>query len=361
MNTIGRMLRLTSWGESHGPALGGVLDGLPAGLALDLDAVQAEALRRAPGRSSIVSPRQEPDTIEWLSGLYQGRTLGTPIGFMVRNRNAHSHDYAHLADLYRPGHADYTYDVKYGLRDPRGGGRSSARETLVRVVAGALVRQWLRSLGIEIAAYACRIGSICLADEHPSWEQIRAHSHTRLRCPDEATELAMTQAIEQAREAGDSLGGIVCCRAQGVPVGLGEPLYDKLSARLAQAMCSINAVRGFELGDGFALSALRGSEANDAMDVDVEGRIRHLSNRAGGVLGGIASGQELVMRIAFKPTPTIALAQQTVDRSGRAVVLEASGRHDPCVVPRALAVVEAMCALVLGDFVLLDRAYHTHR
>ncbi len=357
MNTYGRMLRLTSWGESHGTAIGGVLDGMPSGIAIDLEAVQQEVWRRSPGRSALTSPRTERDSVEILSGLWQGVTTGTPIAFAVRNGDSRSTDYDHLREPFRPGHADYTYHERYGVRDHRGGGRSSARETIARVIAGAIVRQWLSTLGIEIAAWASQIGDAVCPDSSASWELIRQARGNALRCPDPMTQEAMTSVIETARAEGDSVGGVVSCWATGIPIGLGEPIYDKLSARLAQAMMSINAARGFELGDGFALSAMRGSEANDPMLLSPEGKARFTSNHAGGTLGGLTTGEDLRMRIAFKPTPTIALPQQTIDLHGREITLEASGRHDPCVVPRAIAVVEAMCALVLGDFVLLHRAY----
>lgn len=357
MNTFGRLLRLTSWGESHGSAIGGVLDGLPAGIPIELEAIEQELERRAPGRNSLTSPRREPDELEVLSGIYEGRTLGTPIGFIIRNQDTRSADYTALAEVFRPGHADYTYHIKYGHRDPRGGGgRSSARETAVRVAAGALVRQWLSSLGIRIAAYASAIGAVSYDDHEANWEAISAHRHTPLRCPSPSIETAMQALISEVREAGDSIGGIVSCRVSGLPAGLGEPIYDKLEARLASAMLSINASRGFELGDGFALSALRGSEANDTMYIDELGLPAFRTNHSGGTLGGISTGQELHFRVAFKPTPTIAHEQTTISSDLREVQLSAAGRHDPCVVPRAIPVIEAMCALVLGDMLLLNSA-----
>lgn len=359
MNTFGRLLRLTSWGESHGTALGGVLDGMPAGIPIDLEQIQLEVWRRTPGRSTLASPRAEQDRVEILSGVYEGRTLGTPISFLVRNADSRWQDYDHLRDIYRPGHADYTYQVKYGHRDHRGGGRSSARETLVRVVAGALVRPWLYGLGIEVAAWASRVGEVQLPSERSySWSELMEARQRPLRCPDLPTEEAMQSTIEQARAQHDSIGGVISCRAIGVPAGLGAPIYDKLSARLAYAMMSINAVRGFELGDGFTLAEMYGSRANDPMTIGRDGAITQATNHAGGTLGGISTGAPLEMRIALKPTPTIGLAQQTVDRHGRSVELSAHGRHDPSVVTRAIPVVEAMCLLCLGDMVLLRATDH---
>lgn len=360
MNTFGRLLRISSWGESHGIAVGGMLDGLPSGIAIDMDVVQQEVWQRSPGRSRVTSSRQEMDTVEILSGVWQGVTTGHPIAFIVRNSDGRSSDYDHLRTAFRPSHADYTYTVKYGIRDHRGGGRASARETLVRVIAGAIVRQWLSTLDIEIAAWASQIGPICLLGDSSSisWEQVRTRRTSLLRCPDAATEASMVDLIERVRQEGDSIGGVISCRMRGVVAGLGEPIYDKLHARLAQAMLSINAVRGFEVGDGFSLAHMRGSEANDAMYVDPKsGQVRHRSNHSGGILGGISSGEDIYIRVALKPTPTISLEQETIDTEGRSLRLAAHGRHDPCVVPRALPVIEAMCALVIGDFILLKQAH----
>lgn len=351
------LLKLTTWGESHGAGIGGVLEGLPSGISIDIDYVQSEVDRRAPGRSPFTSPRQESDRVEVLSGIHQGKSLGSPIAFFVHNTDVRSQDYGNLSDTFRPGHADYTYHKKYGLRDARGGGRASARETVARVVAGALVRGWLTEQGIHITAFASRIGDVALPARHTSWADTVAHRDSLLSCPDQAVEQAMLKAIEQARQERDSIGGEVTCIAHGVPIGIGEPIYNKLSAHLASAMFSINAVRGFELGEGFHLSQMRGSEANDQMSVDASGNIIHLSNHTGGILGGISTGEDIVMRIAFKPTPTIGLEQQTVTTSGEPITLSAAGRHDPCVVPRAIPVVEAMCALTIGDMLLLHRAY----
>lgn len=355
MNTWGRILRLTTWGESHGEAIGGVLDGLPAGVVLDLDEVQRELERRAPGRSLLSSARCEPDELRVLSGLYEGKTTGAPISLVIYNQDQRPCDYTALARLYRPGHADYTYHMKYGHRDPRGGGRASARETAIRVAAGSMVRQWLRGQGIEIVAYTVQVGEVIYDDTSASWSDIYAQRHAPLRCPDIELEEEMQEAIRMARHEGDSIGGIVVCRAIGVPVGLGEPLYDKLSARLAYAMMSINAVRGFEIGDGFALGAMYGSQSNDLLrpDPSVGTGVDFLSNHCGGILGGISTGGELRMRLVVKPTSSIQVPQMTVDIDGLPVNHSVVGRHDPCIVPRVLPVIEAMCALTLGDMLLL--------
>lgn len=358
MNTFGHRLRFTSWGESHGVAIGGVLDGLPAGIAIDMEQIQQMVARRAPGRSALTSPRTEADEVQILSGIYEGRTLGAPIAFVVANADKRSQDYDMFKDVYRPGHADYTYTQKYGYRDHRGGGRSSARETLSRVVAGALVIQWLKQEGIEITAYASQIGRVQLSRQY-SWCELSQARGALLRCPDLITEDLMQQEIANALAEGDSVGGVITCIAHGVPSGLGEPIYHKIEAQLASAMLSINAVRGFELGGGFALSGMRGSQVNDQMGLSEAGELMFMSNHAGGALGGITTGEDLVMRIAFKPTPTIGLPQSTVTANGDVIELKARGRHDPCVVPRALPVVEAMCALVLGDLLLLARS-HAH-
>lgn len=365
MNTFGRLLRLTTWGESHGLAIGAVVDGFPAGFALDLEDIQRHLDRRAPGRSKHTSPRYEADKVEFLSGLFEGRTTGTPIAFVIRNGNQRSEDYEALRERYRPGHADITYMQKYGTRDPRGGGRSSARETALRVVAGAMARQWLMArYGVEIFAYADEVGRAYNPDEardkYPySYEAIKARQGSLLRCPDPTLEDAMMREIELARSEGDSVGGVVACIAYHVPHGLGEPLYDKLEARLAEAMLSINATRAFEIGEGFGSARSRGSKHNDAMARYPDGEaVLFRSNHSGGTLGGISTGQDLRMRVAFKPTPSIALPQETyaaITDGVESHVLQIEGRHDPCVVPRAIAVVEAMCALVLMDMALIGR------
>lgn len=357
MNTFGRLLRLTTFGESHGTALGGVLDGVPAGLRLDLEAIQAEVARRRPGQSSITTPRAEQDEVEWLSGIFEGQTLGSPIAFAIRNHDVRSRDYDTLATCYRPSHADFTYEAKYGVRDYRGGGRASARETVSRVVAGAIARQLLCPIGISIYAYTQAIGEleICQAMRHLPIGELRQAEGNIVRCPDERLAMQMIERIEQVRADGDSIGGIVRLVVEGIPAGWGEPIYDKLSARLSYAMMSINAVKGVEIGSGFALSRMRGSQANDAMYCDRQGQLRHKSNHSGGILGGISNGDRIELSIAFKPTATISREQETVTHTGEHYMLRAQGRHDPCVVPRAIPIVEAMAALVLADAYLLRR------
>nr|WP_314478422.1 chorismate synthase [uncultured Porphyromonas sp.] len=361
MNTFGRQLRLTTFGESHGPALGGVLDGLPSGLEIDLEAIELALSRRRGGESRLATPRREPDHLRILSGIYEGRTTGTPLAFLVENVDVRSGDYARLADIYRPGHADFTYEAKYGHRDPRGGGRASARETVVRVIAGAIAMQWLTAQGVRIYAYLSRVGGVSLSYE--GWtavelsEQEQACLEGRYRhivpTLGEETAEKMAREVSEAREAKDSVGGVISCRVYGLPAGLGEPLYDKLTSRLASAMLGINAARGFELGEGFALASMRGSVANDPFHLSVEGRVAQVTNRGGGTLGGIATGAPLTFRVAFKPTSSIGLPQETVRRDLEAVRLEITGRHDPCLALRAVPVVEAMTALTLMDFYLL--------
>ena len=363
MNSFGRHLRLTTFGESHGLALGGVLDGFPAGWRVDEEAVQLALSRRRPGASPLATARKELDQVRFLSGIYEGKTLGTPIAFMIANEDQRSGDYTALADTYRPGHADLTYTLKYGHRDPRGGGRASARETVARVVAGALASQWLEARGISIFAYLSTVGAIQL--EQPEWtashpppqhlQSLQLRYDQVLPCPCPETAERMARAIQEARTAGDSLGAIVSCEVYGLPAGLGEPIYDKLSSRLAAAMLSINASRGFELGEGFTLASQRGSESNDALLPSEEGSPQQATNHAGGLLGGITTGAPLTFRTAFKPTSSIALPQQTVDRDGLPTSLTITGRHDPCVGVRAVPIVEAMTALTLMDFYLLHQ------
>lgn len=337
-NTFGQIFRLTSFGESHGAAIGGVVDGCPAGLDLDIAAVQSELDRRRPGSTPLGTTRNEADRVEWLSGVFEGKTLGTPIGFLIRNSDAKSSDYDALKDVYRPGHADRTWEQKYGLRDHRGGGRSSARTTAACVVGGAIARQLLALAGVKVSGYVNRVGDVAMnggpADLAKVWQ-------SDVRCPDPEVAARMTKLIELVRREGDSVGGVVSCVVKGLPPGLGEPVFDKLDADLAKAMLSINAVKGFQFGSGFASAALRGSEHNRLPQ--------------GGVVGGISNGEDILFDVAFKPPATIAQAQQTVDRSGKTVTLEAKGRHDPCVVPRAVPIVEAMACLVLADHLLRQR------
>lgn len=349
-NSIGKIFRLMSFGESHGAAVGGVIDGCPAGVELSIEAIQKELNRRRPGQSDVSTPREEADEVEILSGIFQGRTTGMPIGFMVRNRNQQSKDYDHLKNLYRPSHADYTWEQKYGIRDYRGGGRSSAREHIARVVAGAVAKQVLSGYGIKIRAYTSRVGSIGLVCSYQELDLEKTEENI-VRCPDGKIADEMIALIREVRDQGDSVGGVVSCVVTGVPAGVGEPVFDRLQARLAYAMLSINAAKGFEYGTGFAAAGMRGSEHNDPFIVQ-EGRTRTESNRSGGIQGGISNGEDIYFRVAFKPVATIARRQYTVSRDGEGVLLEARGRHDPCVIPRAVPVVEAMAAITVLDMLL---------
>ena len=350
---FGHRFRVATFGESHGPVVGAVVDGCPAGLALDLPAIQAELDRRRPGQSALTSARQEPDRVEVLSGVFEGVTLGTPILLLVRNVDARSADYAQQKDLWRPSHADFTYDAKYGVRDWRGGGRASARETVGRVLAGAVARQALATAGVEIVAWVDRVADVeaSVNPERVSRAAVEAHA---TRCPDADAADAMAWCIEAARAEGDTVGGVVRCVARGVPPGLGEPTSDKLEADLAKALLSLPAARGVEVGSGFAGTRRRGSEHNDAF-VSVGGAVRTITNHSGGIQGGISNGMPIVVGVGFKPVATIQQTQATLDRAGRAAELEAGGRHDPCVLPRAVPIVEAMVALVLCDHWLLHR------
>ena len=368
MNTFGRLLRLTTFGESHGTALGGVLDGFPAGFAIDESAIEQALRQRQGGQSILTTSRREPDQVRFLSGIYEGRTLGTPIAFIIENTDTRSQDYSALSELYRPGHADFTYQAKYGHRDARGGGRASARETVVRVVAGALCAQWLRAEGIHIAAYLSQVGTV-LYEEDPYHSSIHlTHEeetllHLRYEqivpCPDKATADRMAQAVATARDHRDSIGGIISCRVDGLPPGLGEPLYDKLSSRLASAMMSINATRGFEIGDGFALASGQGSSCNDTFISTPSGQVEQETNHCGGLLGGISTGAPLFFRTAFKPTSSIGLPQMLCGADHSLHEYTITGRHDPCVPLRAVPIVEAMTALTLMDFYLLHRAHQS--
>ncbi len=355
MNTFGNIFRLTSYGESHGPAIGGVIDGMEPGISIDLDRVQAELDRRRPGQSAITTARNEADRVEILSGMLGGVTTGTPIGFVVRNAGHHSDDYDNLRDVFRPSHADYTYQYKYGIRDHRGGGRTSARETVARVVAGAFARQALAQRGISIVAYASQVGPIAVADDYTKLDLTAVDSNI-VRCPDAATAERMIQLIEQVKRDGDTIGGTVTCVVRGCPPGLGEPVFDKLHARLAYAMMSINAAKGFEYGMGFEGAARRGSEMLDAWAPGNDAlHPRALSNHSGGVQGGISNGQDIYMRVAFKPVATLLRDVDTVNADGESVTVHARGRHDPCVVPRAVPIVEAMAAMVIYDALLASR------
>lgn len=356
MNSFGQILRLTTFGESHGPGIGGVLDGMPAGLAVDLDFVQHELDRRRPGQSALTTARKEADRVEFLSGIFEGHTTGCPIAFFVRNENARSSDYDNLRHIFRPSHADFTYQSKYGLRDFRGGGRTSARETVARVVGGALAKLWLAQRHVGIKAYTSQVGHVALGSPYTHYDLTLAESNP-VRCPDADTAEAMEALIRQVKAEGDTIGGIVSCVIKGCPVGLGEPVFDKLHARLGAAMLSINAAKGFEYGEGFAGAAARGSEQNDTFipDSRTPGGITTQTNHSGGIQGGISNGQDIYFRVAFKPVATLLREQDTVNDQGEPVTLKARGRHDACVVPRAVPVVEAMAALVLADFFLLYR------
>lgn len=347
-NTFGKSFTLTTFGESHGPALGGVIDGCPAGVPVDINTIQKDLDRRRPGQSAIVTQRKEPDTVEIYSGVFEGKSTGTPIGFVIYNTNQKSKDYTHIKDSYRPSHADYVYDQKYGFRDYRGGGRSSARETAARVVAGSIAKQLIAP--IEIQAFVSKVGELSL----PNPGAISDFSYIEqnpVRCPDAEMAAEMETYIKQVRKDGDTVGGVVTCIAKNVPVGLGEPVFDKLHAVLGQAMLSINAVKGFEYGSGFAGASLRGSAHNDLYNKDGSTK----TNNSGGVQGGISNGMDIYFNVAFKPVATIMQSQETIDNKGETVTMEGKGRHDPCVVPRAVPIVEAMTALVLADFTLRNR------
>ncbi|KAA3622830.1 MAG: chorismate synthase [Flavobacterium sp.] len=347
-NSFGNIFKLTTFGESHGEAIGGIIDGCPAGLDIDLDAVHAEMQRRKPGQSAIVTQRKEEDEVQFLSGIFEGKTTGTPIGFVIQNTNQKSKDYSHIKDTYRPSHADYTYDKKYGIRDYRGGGRSSARETACRVVAGAIAKQLLKD--IKITAYVSAVGDLAL--EKPYQELNFAEiERNPVRTADTAMAEQMEAYIKEIRKLGDTVGGVISCVIENVPVGLGEPVFDKLHAQLGKAMLSINAVKGFEFGSGFAGTRLKGSEHNDLFNEDGSTQ----TNFSGGVQGGISNGEDIYFKVAFKPVATIMQKQQTIDNEGNLTEMQGKGRHDPCVVPRAVPIIEAMAALVIADFWLLNR------
>ena len=355
MNTIGHLFTLTTFGESHGAAIGGVIDGMPAGIEVDMDFIQSELNRRRPGQSQITTSRQEPDQVELLSGVFEGKTTGCPIGFIVRNQNQHSQDYENLRTLFRPSHADYTYSNKYGTRDHRGGGRSSARITISRVVGGALAKLVLRQLGISIQAYTSQVGDIALERDYRLYDLSQTETNA-VRCPDQEKAREMEVLIQQVKAEGDTIGGVITCVVKGCPVGLGDPEFGKLHAQLGSAMLSINAVKGFEYGEGFAGVSQRGSEQNDRF-ISVECRVDTATNHSGGIQGGISNGQDIYFRVAFKPVATLLQQQETVDLEGNATTFTARGRHDPCVLPRAVPVVEAMAAMVILDNYLSLSAY----
>jgi chorismate synthase len=347
-NSFGNLLRVTTYGESHGTAIGGVIDGFPAGLKVDFEAIQEELNRRKPGQSKIVTQRKEPDTVEFLSGIFEEKTTGTSIGFIIKNTNQKSKDYNNNTNVYRPSHADFTYDQKYGLRDFKGGGRSSARETANWVVAGALAKQLISD--IKINAFTSSVGAIFIDKPYQDLDLSKTESNI-VRCPDEVTAEKMITKIKEIRKAGDTIGGTITCVAQNVPVGLGEPIFNKLHAELGKAMLSINAVKGFEFGSGFSGAKMKGSEHNDAFNADGSTQ----SNHSGGIQGGISNGMDIYFKVAFKPVATIMSAQQTINSENEITEITGKGRHDPCVVPRAVPIIEAMTALVLADFWLLNR------
>ncbi len=353
MNTIGRIFRLTSYGESHGAAIGGVIDGCPAGLKIDLEFIQRELDRRKPGQSHITTQRAEGDKVEFLSGIFEGYTMGTPIGFMIKNQDQHSADYNDLKDVYRPSHADYTYDQKYGMRDHRGGGRSSARETIARVVAGAIAKILLSESGIKINGYVSQVGQIRIDKPYQELDLNLTESNI-VRCPDPETAKKMIHRIEQAGRDHDTVGGVVSGVITGVPSGWGEPVFNKLHADLGHAMLGINAVKGFEYGSGFAGTELSGSEHNDVF-IKKEGHVTTITNHSGGIQGGISNGQDIYWRVAFKPIATLLKEQQTINKEQQQTTINPKGRHDPCVLPRAVPIVEAMAAIILADHLLLSR------
>jgi chorismate synthase len=352
VNTFGNIFRLTTFGESHGEAVGGVIDGMPAGIDIDLEFIQKELNRRRPGQSSITTSRQEPDQVELLSGVFEGKSTGCPIGFIVRNTNQHSQDYENLRCLFRPSHADYTYYQKYGIRDHRGGGRSSARITISRCVGGALAKLVLRQLGISVQAYTSQVGDIALKGDYTQYDLSLTETNA-VRCPDAAKAAQMEALIAKLKAEGDTIGGIITCIVKGCPAGLGEPEFGKLHAALGSAMLSINAVKGFEYGEGFSGVTARGSEQNDVLRM-IDGQITTITNHSGGIQGGISNGQDIYFRVAFKPVATILSEQGTVDTEGNPTRFTAKGRHDPCVLPRAVPVVEAMAAMTILDFYLLN-------
>lgn len=355
MNTFGNLFRLTSFGESHGPGIGGVIDGCPSNIELDFEAIQRELNRRKPGQSRITTSRKEEDEVQFLSGIYERKTTGTPIGFIVWNKNQHSSDYDNIAPVYRPSHADYTYQMKYGIRDPRGGGRSSARETISRCVAGAIAKQILSREGIDIKAYTSQVGNIKLEGSYKDYD-LRRIEENAVRCPDPVKAAEMEELIFRIKGEGDTIGGVITGVITGVPVGLGEPVFGKLHAALGSAMLSINAVKGFEYGDGFDSALYQGSGRNDIFYND-NGHINVRTNHSGGIQGGISNGQDIYFRVAFKPVATLLMEQETVDKTGNETILKARGRHDPCVLPRAVPIVEAMAAMTILDYLLMQRAY----
>lgn len=352
-NSFGNIFRLTSFGESHGPAVGGVIDGFPAGIEIDEEFVQSELNRRRPGQSLLTTPRKENDRVEFLSGIFEGKSTGCPIGFIIRNQNQHSNDYDNIRNVFRPSHADFTYTQKYGLRDHAGGGRSSARETIARCVAGALAKLALKQLGVQIYAYTSQVGDIALSQDYKHYDPALIEQNN-VRCPDPETAERMARKIEEVKAKGNTIGGVITGVIKGCPVGLGEPVFGKLHAALGQAMLSINAVKGFEYGQGFAGVSQTGKMQNDLFFND-NGRINTRTNNSGGIQGGISNGQDIYFRVAFKPVATLLMEQETVTVNGEDTVLKARGRHDACVLPRAVPIVESMAAMVILDYYLLNK------
>ena len=351
-SSFGTLFKLTTFGESHGIAIGGIIDGVPANFPLDIPAIQLELDRRKPGQSTLVTQRKESDTVQFLSGIFEGKTLGSPIGFIILNENQKEADYAHLKDTFRPSHADFTYEKKYGIRDYRGGGRSSARETASRVVAGALAKQVLNSIGIKFSTFVDQVGDIRFhSDEFFALKEIESNL---VRCPDKNVAEKMENLIREVRKEGDTIGGVISCVIKGVPAGLGEPVFDKLPAELGKAMLSINAVKAFEIGSGMESIAMRGSQHNDLFNEDGTTQ----TNYSGGIQGGISNGMPIHFRVAFKPVATIMQTQASINTQGDKIELEGKGRHDACVVPRAVPIVEAMAALVILDFYLRNKSVH---
>ena len=359
MNTFGKLFTLTTFGESHGVAVGGVVDGMPPGIPIDIDFIQQELARRRPGQSRITTDRKELDQVELLSGVFEGKSTGTPIGFIVRNRNQQSKDYDSIANLFRPSHADYTYYNKYGIRDYRGGGRASARITLSRVVAGALAKLVLKQKGISITAYTSQVGNITLDKDYQKYDFSLIESNP-VRCPEPKKAKEMEALIAEMKREGDTIGGVITCVIKGCPVGLGEPEFDKLHAQLGAAILSINAVKGFEYGEGFASASYRGSQQNDTFipssDKQKTHGIKAKTNHSGGIQGGISNGEDIYFRVAFKPVATLLMEQETVNKEGEATKIDIHGRHDPCVLPRAVPIVEAMAAMTILDALLVDNA-----
>ena len=352
-NTFGNIFTLTTFGESHGEGIGGVIDGFPAGITVDMEFVQNELNRRRPGQSKITTDRQEGDKVEFLSGIFEGKSTGCPIGFLVRNTNQHSNDYDNMRDLFRPSHADFTYYEKYGIRDHRGGGRSSARETISRCIGGALAKLALRQIGVNIQAYTSQVGNIALERDYHQYDLSQIENNI-VRCPDSEKAAEMEELISRVKTEGDTIGGVITCIIKGCPKGLGEPAFGKLHAALGGAMLTINAVKGFEYGEGFNGVCQRGSEQNDKI-VNNDGNITTTTNHSGGIQGGISNGQDIYFRVVFKPVATLLMEQQTVDKEGTPTVIKARGRHDPCVLPRAVPVVEAMAAMTILDYYLIGR------